>query len=418
VQTETSSTGESVLENVKRLLEGLRKTTEGEILYSLIGRALQRYGGRHGRIEQAFVTFLDRLLDSYITKSASDPITRIKARVLRQRLAAYLPLASSENTAPETPAAAPSEPATAIEAHSGPNESTMAPIAPLQQDSQTGEIISTREPNGAAGAAIPGEPDDIEAVQIQLARNVAEALARSREFDGLLKSSISTIQQNSGDIDDLKKLLVDGLEDLIHSQKSLDENLNTTTRFLNAMHVDRRRLVDALDRAHRYSLTDELTGLPNRAAFLRQLESEVGRARRYGFSLALALIDLDQLGTVNDRYGRDAGDAVLHFYSREVMSQFRAYDMVARYGNDEFAVLFPNTQRDGAARALEKAQKRAHDTNITHMGNSLPLPSFSSVLTLYAPGEKPATLLKRADEALGHAKAKGPGQCVVALPAG
>ncbi len=410
MQTDTPSTDDkSVLENVKRLLEGLRRTVEGEILYSLIDRALQRYGGRQGRIEQAFVTFLGRLLDNYINKSASDPVTRIKARVLRQRLAPYLQAASFE--AAQVPTAA-----VAVQSSEAPAAAKAdAPTPPLLEP-QTQEIPAAAIALDAAPAQ--DEPGDFDILHIRLARNVAETLARNREFDSLLRSSISNIKQADGNVDDLKKLLVDGLEDLVQNQQTLDTNLQTTTRFLNAMHVDRRRLVNALDKAQRYSLTDELTGLPNRTAFLRQLESEVGRARRYGFSLALALLDLDQLGSINDGHGRDAGDAVLQFFSREVMSQFRSYDTVARYGNDEFAVLFPNTQREGAARALEKAQKRAHDACLNHMGKRLPLPSFSSVLTLYVPGEKPAALLQRADEALGQAKAKGPGQSIVALSMG
>lgn len=409
MQTDISSASESVLDSVKRLLEGLRKTTEGEILYGLIDRALGRYAGKNGRIEQAFVGFLGRLLDNYISKPMNDPVTRIKARVLRQRLAAYLPSVPADpRPREETPAAQlPPQPAETIPVPANPAE-----IHPA------GEPVAEESSGNMDDAAAPVEPDDIEALQVQLARNVADALARNREFDSVLRSSISSIRQAGGDVDDLRKLLVDGLEDLLQNQRSLDQNLHNTTRFLRVMHNDRRRLVDALDKAQRYSLTDELTGLPNRAAFLRQLESEIGRARRYGFSLALALIDLDRLGAINSTYGKDAGDAVLHFYSREVMSQFRSYDMVARYGNDEFAVLFPNTQREGAIRALEKAQKLAHNICINYRGQSLTLPSFSSVLTVYAPGDKPATLLKRADEALGHAKSKGPRQSVVALPTG
>jgi diguanylate cyclase (GGDEF)-like protein len=129
-------------------------------------------------------------------------------------------------------------------------------------------------------------------------------------------------------------------------------------------------------------------------------------------------MDVDNFKAVNERYGRETGDEILRCYASEILSMFRGYDMVARYDDDEFAALFPNTQKDGAIRALEKAQKRAAETYITYNGKSIPLPTFSSVLTLYTPGEKPATLLKRADQALSHAKQRGTNRVVVALPAG
>ena len=70
----------------------------------------------------------------------------------------------------------------------------------------------------------------------------------------------------------------------------------------------------------------------------------------------------------------------------------------------------------GAARAVDKAQKRAAAIYVQLNGENVPLPSFSSVLTLYSHGEAPAALLKRADEALSNAKQRGPAQAVLVLP--
>jgi diguanylate cyclase (GGDEF)-like protein len=216
---------------------------------------------------------------------------------------------------------------------------------------------------------------------------------------------------------ELKRLLKSGIEELIAEHRTLEKNLVDTRRGLQVMAEDRRQMEKALNHARKHSLTDELTGLPNRSAFVRQLKAEIGRARRYGFSLALALIDLDDLKTINERHGYAAGDAILHTYAREIMSQFRGYDLVARYAEDEFAVLLPNTQKDGAVRAIDKAQKHAAGTFIQFNGQNLPLPTFSSVLTLYSHGEQPEALLQRVDDALSHAKQRGRAQSVVALAA-
>ncbi len=109
-------------------------------------------------------------------------------------------------------------------------------------------------------------------------------------------------------------------------------------------------------------------------------------------------------------------DAVLRCYAQEILSRFRAYDLVARYGDDEFAILFPNTQKDGAVRALEKARAHVEATYLQLDGKSLPLPGFSSVLTMYVQGERPQSLLERAAKALDQARLEGRRQFVFALP--
>lgn len=109
--------------------------------------------------------------------------------------------------------------------------------------------------------------------------------------------------------------MIRGIEDLVRSQRTLDENLQAAAGYLGAIHADRRRLVEELDRARHHGFADEVTGLPNRAAFLRQLESEVGRVCRYG--LSLALIDVDDFGAIDDRHGCNAGNAVPGGYGRK-----------------------------------------------------------------------------------------------------
>ena len=428
----------SVIDNVRRLLEGLKKTSDGAIMYLLIERALRKFSGASGQVELAFVVFLHKLLNSYANTPNNDPATRMKARVLQQRLVPFLPedIATAPRPAPKTTAraaqkvSAPITPAKpAAEARTGPVRRVTTPVPPPQPRSQEPTIKPSRPqvPTRIEDVTpIPRRPesgapineDDVDMLQVKVAHNVAEIISRNRAFDALLHNSLDVILQSHDDaeIEDLKQVLVKGIEELINGQQNLGEKLSTTNTYLNAIHDDRRKLRDTLNKVRKHSLSDELTGLPNHAAFVRQMEGEIGRAKRYGFSLVVAIIDVDGLASINVIHGRPAGDAVLQCYAREIMSQFRGYDMVARYGNDEFAILFPNTQKEGATRALEKAQKRVAETYITYAGASIPLPSFSSVLTLYTPGEKPATLLQRAGAALDHAKLRGPHQMVVALP--
>ncbi len=449
-----TSTDPSLLKSLKHHLEGLKRTEHGLILYNQIQRGLQKYGHEDGRIELVFVTFLHGLLGKYATSPACDPATRVKARLIQQRLTLYLPTPSTAPatapaaTAPPRPvsppvAAKPAVPPAIVQtptpAAAPPPSSVPAPVVPEPTVSPSivqvptpappaPPVVATR-PEPVMEAAIPDsapEPsapptrqEKIEALEDTLVDKVTESITVDKQFGELLESERAALQDTQsplGELGDLKQILVKGLNELIEERQALIEKLSTASEYLKAVESDRARLRQELGQARKHSMADELTGLPKRDVFIKQLESEIGRVKRYGFALAFAVIDIDNLESVNKRYGRATGDAVLRCYASEILSKFRTYDLVARYGGDEFAVLFPNTQKDGAMHALEKARKTATSTFIHQDGKNIPLPSFSSVLTQYSPGEPPAALLARADETLTHAKLGGYNRMVVALP--
>ncbi|HJW81096.1 MAG TPA: GGDEF domain-containing protein [Acidiferrobacterales bacterium] len=417
----TTAADNQLLASVQAILDGLKKTADGAVLHGFIERGLRKFGAT--RIEAAFLAFVDKLLVRYLDNPDSDPATRIKVKVIQQRLRPYLAEIPARPVPAVPTASAPPAPTPAAPAAPPVAKLVSKPATAGQGVRRAGETANGPSLARGPRTRVPDVPPITspigESLPEQLAHQMADALTRSHDFDALLQTSLLTLDQSGDtpDVAELKRLLKSGIEELISEHRTLEKNLTDTRRGLQVMAEDRRQMEKALDHARKNSLTDELTGLPNRSAFLRQLDSEIGRARRYGFSLALALIDLDDLKTINERHGYAAGDAILHAYAREIMSQFRGYDLVARYGDDEFAVLLPNTQRDGATRAIDKAQKHAAGTFIQFNGQNLPLPSFSSVLTLYSHGEQPDALLKRADEALSHAKLRGRAQSVVALAA-
>jgi len=432
----STSADPSLLESLKLHLEGLKRTQHGQVLYNQIQRGLQKYGHEDGRIELVFVSFLHALLGKYATSPACDPPTRVKARLIQQRLTIYLPRkapaaaraprpSSPPRAAPPVEAKSPSPmperpqhqvpPAPVVEMKPEPVPEPEPKPAPVSEP-----VAETAPPSAAPAEPEPAlRQEKIEALEDSLAGQVTESIAVDRKFGELLENereSLKNLDSPLGEFNDLKQILVKGLNELIEERQSLIEKLSSAGDYLKAVETDRERLRHELSNARKHSLADELTGLAKREVFVKQLEAEIGRVKRYGFALAVAVIDVDNLESVNKRYGRDAGDAVLRCYAGQILGKFRTYDLVARYGGDEFAVLFPNTQKDGAMHALEKARKNAASTFIQLAGRNVPLPSFSSVLTQYSPGEPATALLQRADQTLSQAKIAGYNKMVVALP--
>src|SRR5204862_1518345 len=102
------------------------------------------------------------------------------------------------------------------------------------------------------------------------------------------------------------------------------------------------------------AMTDPLTGLANYRSLAESLEREIERARRYGQPLSLITLDLDHLKTINDEHGHDAGDHAIRLVAQVLKGAVRSFEIVARQGGDEFAVLLPNTNAPEAARLAKR----------------------------------------------------------------
>jgi diguanylate cyclase (GGDEF)-like protein/PAS domain S-box-containing protein len=153
---------------------------------------------------------------------------------------------------------------------------------------------------------------------------------------------------------------------------------------------------------------DALTGLPNRAVFLRRLEEAAARHRRWGEPFSVFLMDLDRFKLVNDTYGHPAGDALLKQVAERLKSSLRRTDVLARLGGDEFAVIQPNeTNQRGAAESLAGRIAGIVAEPFLIDGNELTV--GVSVGIAFAPEHaiEPGKLLKMADLALYRSKTTG-----------
>ena len=288
-----------------------------------------------------------------------------------------------------------------------PSPAPQAPSTPSETADTSPQ--AERRVDSAYRMHLDRQRDEIDKLQAALAKSVLEAITQNREFGALLQIELRALQQAEGEneIEQLRKILIGGLEELISGQHSLNTKLHRTGSYLKFIKDDSVRLHDELNKVRLLSLSDEFTGLPNRRAFMRRLEDEISRAQRYGSSLALAMIDLDEFKAINDVHGHGAGDAILRCYSTEALTVLRHHDMVARYGGEEFAVLLPNTNQDGATAAISKVKLRALQVRCDYQGKKFPLPTFSTGIAIYSPGESYTDLIDRSDRALYRAKRLG-----------
>lgn len=149
--------------------------------------------------------------------------------------------------------------------------------------------------------------------------------------------------------------------------------------------------------------TDPLTGLKNRLGLNAAISREVARSRRHQQPLSVMFLDLDHFKAVNDTHGHPAGDQVLVGVARLLEAHVRGSDVVARWGGEEFVIVAPMTQAEGAARLGEKLRSLIA---ATPMGPAGAVTASIGVAELLA-GETIERLLHRADEALYRAKSGG-----------
>jgi diguanylate cyclase (GGDEF)-like protein len=168
--------------------------------------------------------------------------------------------------------------------------------------------------------------------------------------------------------------------------------------------LDNARLHRIVERQAR---VDGLTGLANRRQLEDQLATELSRVERFGGTLAVVLADLDDFKRVNDRYGHPAGDVVLREFARTLEEGSRDIDTVGRWGGEEFVLLLPGTNLDGAAQLAERI-RRSLEERLIHAGGEGPIPTTASfgVAAFSAPATAEA-VLAAADSALYAAKRGG-----------
>jgi diguanylate cyclase (GGDEF)-like protein len=170
-------------------------------------------------------------------------------------------------------------------------------------------------------------------------------------------------------------------------------------------------------RAEELSITDGLTGVYNYRYLRSALDKEVARARRFREKFAIIMLDVDHLKEYNDVHGHLRGSEVLRRLAQVVMGELRTSDVIAKYGGDEFVIILPQTDREGARTLAERIRAAVEVHEFPGEEEGMRITSSMGIAQFPEDGELTRDLLESADNALYDAKRSGRNR-VAALASG
>ncbi len=163
-------------------------------------------------------------------------------------------------------------------------------------------------------------------------------------------------------------------------------------------------LREMFDQQRTLAATDEVTGIPNRRSFIEITQRDIARCGRVGTPISVIYLDADRFKSVNDQLGHAEGDRLLRVVAQTLTAQCRKTDAFARIGGDEFAVLLPDTDTDGARSVADKLRTLLHAAMTL---NRWPVTFSMGVATFEKPPVDAEHLLRAADELQYNAKHGG-----------
>jgi diguanylate cyclase (GGDEF)-like protein len=219
----------------------------------------------------------------------------------------------------------------------------------------------------------------------------AEKVHSILEYNKVLVHFIADLAERSLGVTGTKKLL---------SEEDRTVKLAHANGLLMAEIAERQKVEEKL---RDLSEKDHLTMIFNRRKLFELLALEIDKAKRYKRPLSMILLDLDHFKNVNDRYGHNAGDAVLKTTADVIDSVVRKTDIFARYGGEEFVILSPETGREGAMALAEKIRASVEFHDFPFAGKI----TVSAGVSVFSVGDSVDAFIDRTDRALYSAKRGG-----------
>ncbi len=388
------------IDHILRLLDPLKGSPAGKIIFDQISRALQDQVRQQNNMIRGYAALSQTLLSAFRKNLPKKSLLYLELKLIQKRMMPPISLSELSNL------------------QSYLHNATALVNKVTDPDQQLiREALAPLMGNTAEAEALPESIDipldertyQLDELQNSIHDRVSTTAQTQEKLSSVLSDMLNRVNHQSPDSDwqTQRKWFIDRLNFLHDNQSQLLTSLNDTQSFLNLMGHSSRQLHEELDQARVLSMTDDLTRLPNRRAFMQRLEDEIVRSDREKTSLTVAMIDLDNFKQINDQYGHVIGDDILRLYAKEILSVFRRYDMVARYGGEEFAVILPNTDKVEALQAFYKVQHKAAASQYRTDSTINKAPTFSAGLAIHRPGESIQALIDRADHMMYRAKQLG-----------
>jgi diguanylate cyclase len=211
----------------------------------------------------------------------------------------------------------------------------------------------------------------------------------------------------------ITKRIVLETKSMVESSKTLKSQLDSTVFEINMLSKE-------LEEIKQDAKTDMLTSLLNRRGFDRAITHTVETIKTTHEPLSIIMLDIDLFKKVNDTYGHLIGDNVLKMLSKLIKDYIKGKDIAARFGGEEFIIALPQTPIKGAYALAEQIRVSLEKLNlkIKATGKSIEQITISLGVALYKDGESIEAFIKRADDALYHAKNTGRNKTVTELNLG
>jgi two-component system cell cycle response regulator len=273
--------------------------------------------------------------------------------------------------------------------------------APLEAQ---GFAVSEARDSRSAYERLRARPHDVAFVDVELTGGgleLLDAVKTDPDLAGIPVVLMSTDLADGSVLDGLERGAIDCLRKPV-------EPIEAVVRAKAALRISHltRHLREGDERLTELAATDDLTGLLARRFLESHLRGLVAAAGRHGRPLSLAMIDVDRFKSANDDHGHAVGDFVLRTVVERMQSRLRQEDLLGRWGGDEFLLILPDVEFEGALTAAEGLRETVEETEVSVDGERIPV-TVSIGVASWARGDTPEELTERADGALYEAKAAG-----------